>query len=146
MSDDAPDAADREGDLVAVEGTTGTVGGIDAAVVLLAAGKASVSPERLPALVERAATVLDDRRAAYRRRYERVHADEVREIFFADRNHWATLGDELGFAGAESDAVRRAHEEQLLHLGRDAGREAEFDHALEIRQPVVVELPPDEGT
>lgn len=119
-------------------GASGAVGAIDGAVLLLAAGKASVAPQRLPDLVERAAARLRDRVATYRRTRERVHADGTREIYLVDRDHWSTLGDELGFDERETDAVRRAHEEQLLHVGRRTGREEEFDHALEIREPVVV--------
>lgn len=142
MSDDAGDAGADGPTGAAEDAGSGTVGAIDAAVLLLAAGKASVAPERLPDLVERAAARLRDRAETYRRTCERVHDDEVREIYFADRDHWERIGDELGFDERETDAVRRAHEEQLLHLGRRASREAEFEHALDIRQPVVLERSP----
>ncbi|MFB6282217.1 MAG: hypothetical protein ABEH40_09370 [Haloferacaceae archaeon] len=136
MSADDPDPSAGSAEDAA---ESGTVGAIDGAVLLLAAGKASVAPERLPDLVERAAAYLRDRAGTYRRTCERVHADGVREIYFADGDHWTAVGDDLGFDERETDAVRRSHEEQLLHVGRRTGREAEFEHALEIRQPVVVE-------
>ena len=143
MSGGAPGATDAsDGDPDAPDPVV-TVGAIDGAVLLLAAGKARLDPERLPDLVERAAAHLRDRRTAYRRRYERVLTDDTREIYFADRDHGTGLGDELDLDGPEVDAVRIAHEEQLRHLGRAADREEEFDHALEIRDPVVVGRPGD---
>jgi hypothetical protein len=143
MSDgSAPNPDDADAD---TEEPVVTVGAIDGAVLLLAAGKASVPPERLPDLVERAAARLRDRRETYRRTCELIHADDVREIFFADRDHWTALGGELGFDERETDAVRRAHEEQLRHVGRRADRETEFDHALDIRRAVVVGRPSAEG-
>lgn len=142
MSGGAPDASDREG-AADVPDPVVTVGAIDGAVLLLAAGKTPVAPERLPDLVERASAHLRDRRETYRRRYERIHVAEAREIYFVDRDHWAAVGDELGLVEREADAVGRAHAEQLRHVGRATGREAEFDHALEVRDAVVVERPGD---
>lgn len=116
--------------------TTG--GPIDGQVLVLAAAKASVAADRLSPLVERAATHLRGRRERYRRDYECVHADGDREIYLVDDGHWEGLGATLGFDARETDAVRRAHEEQLRRVGRRTGRQAEFDHALEIRAAVVV--------
>jgi hypothetical protein len=53
-------------------------------------------------------------------------------------DHWADLGDAIGLSRREADAVRRAHEEQLLHCGSNENRRDEFEAALEIREAVVV--------
>lgn len=111
---------------------------IEGQVLLLTAAKASVSGNRLPELIDRAQTALAADRERYRREYERVHRDEGREAFLVEWGHWDERGDDLGFSKRERAAVRRAHEEQLLRIGRRTDREAEFETALEIRDPVCI--------
>ncbi|WP_049922652.1 hypothetical protein [Halopiger djelfimassiliensis] len=111
---------------------------IEGQVLLLTAAKASVPPNRLPALVDRAQAVLDSRRERYRREYERVYEGETFEAFLVKWGHWDELGEELSLTARERSAVRRAHEEQLLRVGRRSDREPEFETALEIREPVVI--------
>jgi len=111
---------------------------IDGQVLLLAGAKASVPADRLHPLVDRADAHLRDRREEYDRRYERVDLPDGRVAYLVDTGHWATVGDDLGFADREADAVRRAHRQQLLRHGHGAGRREEFETALEIREAVVV--------
>ncbi|SFB69723.1 hypothetical protein SAMN05444422_101275 [Halobiforma haloterrestris] len=118
---------------------------IDGQVLMLTAAKASVPADRLPDLVERAQTALEADLEEYRPEYERVYAgpgtengDGGLEAFLVEWGHWETVGEELGFERRERAAVRRAHEEQLLRLGRRADREDEFETSLEIREPVLV--------
>ncbi len=112
---------------------------IEGQVILLAGAKASVPLRRLPTLLSRAAVVLSDRRESYDRRYERLHEDDDRRYYAVESDHWTGLGDELGFDDRETDAVRRAHTEQLLRAGRRADRREEFQTTLEIRECVVIE-------
>jgi hypothetical protein len=111
---------------------------IDGQVVVLAGAKASVPLERLPGLLEAVAVHLEGRAADYERRFERVVADEERRVYLVPRDHWAAVGEELGMSGRETDAVRRAHVEQLRRVGRRTGRREEFDHALDIRSAAVL--------
>ncbi|WP_226481197.1 hypothetical protein [Natrinema amylolyticum] len=111
---------------------------IEGQVLVLTAAKASVPPTRLPDLVERAQVALGPKLERYRREYERLYAADDREIFLVDWGHWEALGDEIRLSDRELSAVRRAHEEQLLRIGRRTDREDEFETALEIREPVVV--------
>ncbi|WP_290817947.1 hypothetical protein [Halovivax sp.] len=120
---------------------------IEGQALVLAAAKASVPSTRLPDLIDVAQAELEARVERYRREYEEldVSADELGvqdEVaasgFLVEGGHWETLGEELGFDRRESDAVRRAHEEQLLRIGRRRDRAEEFDAALEIREPVFV--------
>lgn len=111
---------------------------IDGQVLLLTAAKASVPPARLPDLVDLAQADLEPRLAAYRRQYECAYEDDERRAFFVEWGHWEEIGDRLGFSDRERSAVRRAHEEQLLRIGRREGRIDEFETALEIRDPVFV--------
>ena len=111
---------------------------IEGQVLLLAGTKASVSAARLPDLVERVQSVAGPAIADYRRRFERVHRDDDREVFLVDDDHWDGLGDRLGLDDREIDAVRRAHKEQFLRIGRREDREAEFEAALELRAPMVI--------
>ncbi|WP_254766921.1 hypothetical protein [Salinilacihabitans rarus] len=119
---------------------------IEGQVLLLAAAKASVPPTRLPELVDRVRDELDPGVERYRREYECVHEDDERAAFLVEWGHWEDVGERLGFSRREVAAVRRAHEEQLLRIGRRAGREAEFETALEIREPVIVATEADAET
>ena len=111
---------------------------VEGQLLLLAAAKASVGPARLSELVDLVQAELGDELDSYRSRFERVHADDEREVFLAETDHWQTVGDRLEFSERETDAVRRAHREQLLRIGRRTDREPEFEAALEIRTAVAI--------
>ena len=111
---------------------------LDGEVLLLAGAKASLSPRRLPDLVDDAQAHLGADLDRYRREYEAVYEDDRLVVFLVEPDHWDELATTLGVNGRERDALRRAHEEQLLWVGRDAGRREEFESALEIREAVVV--------
>ncbi|AFZ72297.1 hypothetical protein [Natronobacterium gregoryi] len=117
---------------------------IEGQVLLLTAAKASVPSNRLPALVERAQDLLWGELERYRREYEQVavrsesHGPTALEAFLVEWGHWEAIGGRAGFDSRERSAVRRAHEEQFLRIGRRTGREAEFETALEIREPVLI--------
>lgn len=111
---------------------------LDGEVLLMAGAKASVAPERLPALVDRVQAELGPRIDEYRRGYECVHEDDDRAAFLADADHWERVGEDLGLHERERDALSRAHAEQLRRIGRKTDREATMESALEIRSAVVV--------
>lgn len=111
---------------------------LDGQPLLLAAAKASVGGSRLAPLVEAVQSYLGPQLDDYRRRYETAHEADERVAFFVPDGHWTEVGDRLAFAERERDAVRRAHEEQLLFDGRDADRRGEFETALEVRDVVVI--------
>lgn len=111
---------------------------IEGQVVVLAGAKASVPLDRLPDLLERAADHLDGRRDAYAREFERAAATDERLFYLVPPDHWEATGSEIGFEAREADAVRRAHGEQLLRAGGRLGRREEFEHALDIRDAVVL--------
>lgn len=113
-------------------------GSLDGRALVLAAAKASIAGERLPPLVERAATSLTERLEEYRRSYECVHEDEETAVFLVERGHWSSIAEELRFHEREADAVRRAHEEHLLGLGSTLDRRDEFERALDLREAVTV--------
>lgn len=119
---------------------TATVGShpIDGSAVLIAGAKASVPVERLPQLLIAAQDHLEPQRAAYERRYEAVDETGSARAFLAERGHWRDVGEALGWEPREADAVARAHAEQMKRRGREAGRVAEFETALEIREAVVL--------
>ena len=111
---------------------------IDGQVLLLAAAKASVGPQRLPDLVEVVQSSLGDHLPEYRREYEVAFEDPDRLGFFVEADHWAELGRQLGLGERERDAVERVHTEQLRRVGRNTDREDEFETALDIREAVVI--------
>jgi hypothetical protein len=111
---------------------------LDGNPLLLAAAKASVGPQLLPDLVEHVQDHLGPRLEAYRREYERALRTDDYEVFFVEAGHWDDLGEEFDLEPRERDAVKRAHEEQLLHAGGEMDRRGEFDTALELREVVVV--------
>lgn len=116
---------------------------IEGQVIVLTAAKASVPPSRLPGLVEQTQAILEEDVQRYRREYERIDVDRADgyEAFLVDWGHWEAIGERARFDARERAAVRRAHEEQFLRLGRRTGREEEFETALEIREPVIVGTP-----
>ncbi|MFB6108513.1 MAG: hypothetical protein ABEJ82_06705 [Haloplanus sp.] len=111
---------------------------IDGQVIMLAAAKASVGPTHLPDLLTRVQATVGPQADDYRRDFECVYRDDDREVYLVPTDHWAAVGDRVGFSDRETDAVRRAHDEQLLRLGSKTGRREEFETALEIRDAVVV--------
>jgi hypothetical protein len=111
---------------------------IEGQVLVLASATASVAPERLPDLIDRAQADLGDRLPEYRRRYELACETDEAAYFFVEEGHWERVGDRLGFGDRETSAVRRAHREQLLRTGRREGRREEFENALDVREGVVV--------
>jgi hypothetical protein len=111
---------------------------IEGQILLLTAAKASVSPSRLPTLVSRVEGVLASRRDDYRREFECVYEDDDRVVFLVPSDHWEQVAQDVGLDRREREAVRRAHDEQLLRIGRRTGRRDEFETALDIRDAVVV--------
>lgn len=111
---------------------------IDGQVLLLAAAKASVSPQRLPDLVDLAQAHLADHILEYQRRYEVAFDEPDRIGFFVEADHWDDLGGRLGFTDKEADALRRVHGVQLRRIGSETGRREAFETALDIREAVVV--------
>lgn len=117
---------------------------IDGQVLLLASAKASVAPSRLPELLVRVQGDLGPRLTEYRRRYEHIAERDDRAAFFVDTGHWERVGDRLGFGRRETDAVERAHTEQLLRIGRGESRRDEFEAALDIREALVIGIETDQ--
>jgi hypothetical protein len=113
---------------------------IEGQVVLLAGAQASVTLQALPALLEDAQRHLVDRHEGYGRRFECVETDG-RTYYLTDANHWDRVGKELGLEDSEADAIRRAHGAQFRRDGRRLDRKAEFETAMEIRDPVAIASP-----
>jgi hypothetical protein len=111
---------------------------LDGEVLMLAGAKASLSPARLPGLVDDAQAHLAPQLPRYRREYERIYESDRFDVFLVEREHWVRLGEALDLNDRECDALRRAHEEQLRWTGREADRLEEFESALEIREAVVI--------
>lgn len=111
---------------------------IEGQVLLLAAAKASVGPRRLPVLVDRVQAELAGRRDEYAREYERAYAADDHEAYFVPDGHWVVVGERVGLATRETDAVRRAHHEQLRRTGRRRDRREEFETALDVRDCVLI--------
>lgn len=111
---------------------------IEGQILVLTAAKASVAPKVLPDLLTRVQADLAPRLDDYRREFECVAVEDERETFLVPSDHWQTVGDRLGFGRRETDAVRRAHTEQLRRLGSRLDRRDEFETALEIREAVVI--------
>lgn len=111
---------------------------IDGQPLLLAAAKASVGPTLLPELLARAQSRLGPRLDRYRRRYELAVETDERAAFFVEAGHWNALADEFDLPDRHADAVRRAHEAQLLFDGNATGRRDEFEAALDVREAVVI--------
>jgi hypothetical protein len=130
-SDDGA-GSDREG------ASAGRSYPIDGQVLMLTAAKASVGPGALPGLLARVQRHLGPETDEYRRRYELAHEGDRRAVFFVEPNHWEAVGEELRFGRRETDAVRRAHEEQLRRVGSETDRREEFETALELRTAAVI--------
>lgn len=111
---------------------------IDGQVLLLAGATASVAPERLPDLVDRAQADLEERLEDYRRRYELAFETDEAAYFFVESGHWEEVGDRLGFNDRETSAAKRAHREQLRQVGRRTDRREEFEAAFDLRECVVI--------
>ncbi|XVH32459.1 hypothetical protein ACNS7O_04535 [Haloferacaceae archaeon DSL9] len=111
---------------------------IDGQPLMLAAAKASVPGGHLPDLLRHVQARLGPQFDEYERRYECAFSDDDRAVFLVPSDHWETVGAALGLGDRETDAVRRAHVEQLLRLASRAESRDEFQTALEIRTAVVV--------
>ena len=102
---------------------------------MLAGAKASVPLHRMKPLLAQTANHL---RGVDLEQYERAVEDDERAIHLADPDFWQEHGEAMDLARREWDAVRRAHEQQLLRVGSREDRREEFETALEIRTAVVV--------
>ena len=111
---------------------------IEGPVLQVTAAKASVAPGRVVPLIDRVQATLDERAASLARRWEVAYEREGVAAYFVDEAFWQEVGTWEDLEERELDAVRRAHNEQLLHVGRRLGRRAEFESALEIRDCVHV--------
>jgi len=111
---------------------------IGGTALLKAGALASVPLARLPVLLARVQADLGPRLESYRRRYECIEADDDREAFLVESDHWNVVGDRLGLTEREADAVRRAHEAAVERIGSATGRREEYDTAFEIRTAVVI--------
>ncbi|MEA5388642.1 hypothetical protein VB779_17505 [Haloarculaceae archaeon H-GB11] len=111
---------------------------IEGDVLVLVAAKASVPAERLVPLVDRVQTHLEADAADLARHHEVAYETDEQTAVFVDDGFWTALGDEVGLTVRETDAVRRAHHEQLLRTGKRLDRREEFETALEIRDCVIV--------
>ena len=110
---------------------------IEGQIVLLAGAQASVPLRRLSTLLEHVQRHLGPDRETYARRFECIDG-ETRVYYLLGDGDWERVGEELDLDEREVAAVKRAHREQFLRAGRRLDREAEFETALEIRQPVAV--------
>lgn len=110
---------------------------IEGQMILLATAKSSIG-DRLPSLVDRVQAHLVADVEAYCRQYETVYEDDERLVLLVEDGFWDDLAVDLDLTPRERDAVRRAHAEQTLRIGRNEGREGEFETALEIREPLVL--------
>lgn len=111
---------------------------IEGHALLLAAAKGSVTPERLPGLLDRVQAGLAARRERYDREYELAAEGPGWRAYFVEGGHWEDLGEALGLSDREVDGVRRAHAAHLRRVGGERGRREEFQTALELREAVVV--------
>ncbi|MCU4752687.1 hypothetical protein OB919_11995 [Halobacteria archaeon AArc-curdl1] len=114
---------------------------IDGQVLLLTGAKASIAPAQLPPLIETVQETLATDLETLAARYECIYETDDRAVFLVEDGYWEDLGAALGLERREWDAVRRAHTEQFTRFGRRCDRLAEFEAALEIRDPVVVARP-----
>ncbi|MFW5939748.1 MAG: hypothetical protein ACOCSD_06650 [Halolamina sp.] len=110
----------------------------DPTVLQHAARPDGVGPRELPELLGRVEGHLCTCRDRLRRQFERAHRDETRELFFVPPDYWEGAASVLSLTQRETQAVQRAHERQLLRIGAETRRGAEFDAALDIRTAVVV--------
>jgi hypothetical protein len=111
---------------------------IEGQIVLLVGAQASVTLQRLSELLHTVQEHLEDSQDRYDRQYERIEGSDELVYFLVSPEHWETIGEEVGFASREIDAVRRAHEAQFERDGRRLDRTDEFDSALEIRDVVAM--------
>jgi len=111
---------------------------IEGQMLLLAAAKASVTASDLPPLVRRVQAYLVAHADEYEREFERIHTDGPDRYYLTPTDHWTAIGEAAELDDAELDAVRRAHEQQLLRRGRELDRREEVESALDIREAVVI--------
>lgn len=103
-----------------------------------AADAAGLDAADIDRLAARAAAYLGGRSRNLERRYERALTADDGVVLLADTDFWDRVGDALRFEDDETAALRRAHEATLTLAGARAGRDAEFESALEIRTAVVL--------
>lgn len=127
-SRDAPSAPDADGVP------------FDAAVLQQVTNPDGIGASELPELLGRVDAHLVGERESLRRKFERAHSDDRRELFFVPPDYWEAVASVLSLTPREEQAVRQAHERQLLRVGAETRRGMEFDAALDIRTAVVVSL------
>lgn len=111
---------------------------IEGQIVLKAGAFASVPLQRLSNLIERVQRHIEEHQAEYERQYECIDGDG-RQYFLTPPSYWQEVSQAVSLTDREVDAVQRAHELQFRRDGRRLAREDEFETALEIRAPVVVD-------
>jgi hypothetical protein len=131
------DSNERDGDVSGDEFAPESIP-FDGDVLRYAGATASVAPKRIGPLLRTAQAHLGPRLDSYRRSFERVFADDERELFLVPVGHWADVGAELGLSEHEGDALQRTHDQQLRRIGTKTGRREELETALEIREAVVI--------
>jgi len=118
---------------------------IDGSVILYTCAVASIPARAMGPLLREVQAYLHPRQQRYAKRWECVVETPARAIYLVDPGHWDRIAEVLSLDRREQDAAERAHSRQLLTAGRDAGRRAEFETALEIRSAVVVGTSADVG-
>ncbi len=111
---------------------------IDGQVVLQAGAFASVPLNTLSGLIDRVQRHIDAHHAEYERKFECIESN-TRRYYLTPSSYWQGVAEELELTEREVDAVRRAHETQFRRDGRKLERAEEFEAALQIRSPVVVD-------
>ena len=129
---DTPDSRDAQ-PAPDVEGVP-----FDASVIQQVTSPEGMGASELPELLGRVDAHLTGERESLRRQFERAHADDRRELFFVPPDYWETMASTLSLTPRQEQAVRQAHERQLLRVGAETRRGMEFDAALDIRTAVVV--------
>ncbi|WP_338729804.1 hypothetical protein [Haladaptatus sp. DJG-WS-42] len=111
---------------------------IEGQVLLIAGAKASVPAHDLAPLVDRVQEQIGPKLDEFRDRFELVFETEAACFFFVGHEQWAVIAHRVDMNDREMNAVRRAHNEQLLRVGRREDRRFEFDAALDIRDCIVI--------
>jgi len=111
---------------------------IDGSVILYTCAVASIPARAMGPLLREVQAYLQPRQQRYAKQWECVVETPTRAIYLVEPGHWDQIAEVLSLDRREQDAAERAHSRQLLTAGRDVGRRAEFETALEIRSAVVV--------
>lgn len=110
---------------------------IEGTVIVLVTAQAAVG-ERVPDLIDDVQAHLGPRLEEYTRRYEVVHETDDAVVCLAEDGHLSSVCADLDLDDRETDAVRRAHEEQARRIARDHDDASGLEAAIEIRDPVVI--------